>query len=386
MIGEKTELSRYPRFFLNQIIFRTIYWIVFLPFFIIVGKECVDIDILGKVWNSIFDKKRSFNQYFLGSNNEEKVKLINYALYFIFVIIILNLFSVMINRYLWKKDKYIENNNFYLYNWWVFMINTLTHIACAFLLTLSFVSLFNVIFALIFITFNNWEFFPQKRKLRNPQIESFFSWKNQYIRKILIYSTIVIFIIPFIIGYYQVFHKEAMEGSPEGFAKVYQELINSSDVIKKIVDLIIKANYSLFHWFVLIWSFRAIISDRMKEFGDFWTKIDIIQKKLNSFKHYYYYQESLAISSNSLINLGDYSYLKNIPNFLVKDYLESNFSVRDFAIKTSQVVKYIEFCEDKIKDPTKKNYLNYCLFNEFNSWEDCLRTKRLISRIQNRRS
>jgi hypothetical protein len=65
--------------------------------------------------------------------------------------------------------------------------------------------------------------------------------------------------------------------------------------------------------------------------------------------------------------LGDYSYLENSPNFLSKDYLESDLDISDFAQKNHKTVKYIEFCEDKIKEPPERNFLNYCLFNEFGS-------------------
>lgn len=84
------------------------------------------------------------------------------------------------------------------------------------------------------------------------------------------------------------------------------------------------------------------------------------------------------MANNTLVNLGDYSYLENSPKFLSKSYLESDLDVNNFAKQNKKVVKYIEFCENKLKEPPKRNFLNYCLFNEFNSWEDCLRTRKLI--------
>jgi hypothetical protein len=55
-----------------------------------------------------------------------------------------------------------------------------------------------------------------------------------------------------VIGYFQRFNEAAMKETAEGFAKSYQEMINSSNTIKSIVDLLTKANYSLFHWAILI--------------------------------------------------------------------------------------------------------------------------------------
>jgi len=54
-------------------------------------------------------------------------------------------------------------------------------------------------------------------------------------------------VIPLVIGYFQRFDQAARAGATEGFAKTYQEMINSSSAIKSIVELITKANYSLFH-------------------------------------------------------------------------------------------------------------------------------------------
>jgi len=308
----------------------------------------------------------------------EKNKVLNYAVFFLTVIVVLNVIALLLNKYLWEKDKYIKNNNFYLHNKWIFIINALIHVASACLLTASFVSIFTVILALLFITFNSWELFPRKKEAKNPQTESFFSWKNQYVRKILIYSTIIIFVVPLIIDRLQAFHNNALEGSPEGFAKAYQTLVNSSSAVKGIMELITQTNYSLFHWFILLWFVKNIIGGRWKEFADFWTQVNGIRKKANDFRHYYYYQEGWALTNNKTINLGDYEYLKNNPKFLGKEYLEGNLDIDDFSKQNKKVVKYIEFCEERVKEPPKRNFLNYCLFNEFSSWEDCLRTKRLI--------
>ena len=379
MAKKKNELSHYPRFFFSKLLFNVISWTVFSTLFIFLGKKYVGTDILGKIYHSIAGKEKNFNQYFLGADKvAEKNKIFNYAIFFLAVIVVLNVLALLLNRYLWKKDKYIENNNFYLHNKWIFIINSLVHVTSACLLTLSFVSIFTVVLALLFITFNSWELFPRQKGSRNPQTESFFSWKNQYVRKILLYSTIIVFVVPFIIGRLQAFHNNALEGSPEGFAKAYQKLINSSAAAKSFMELITEANYNLFHWFILLWFVKGIASGRWKEFADLWTQVNSTHKKANDFRHYYYYQEGWALTNNKTINLGDYEYLKNNPKFLGKEYLEGNLDINDFAKQNKKVVKYIEFCDDKIKEPPKRNFLNYCLFNEFNSWEDCLRTKRLI--------
>jgi len=62
--------------------------------------------------------------------------------------------------------------------------------------------------------------------------------------------------------------------------------------------------------------------------------------------------------NNISVNLGDYNYLENNPNFIIKDYLEGDLDIKDFAEKNHNIIKYIEFCESKIKDSSKNNFLN----------------------------
>ena len=380
MAKKRNELSHYPHFFFSKLIFRTVSWTVFSFLFIFLGKKYVDIDIVGKICQ-LFGKNWKFNQYFLGAAEREKFKLLNYAIYFLIIIITVNIISLVLNRYLWKKDKYIENNNFYLHDKRIFILNSLNHIACAVLLILSFASAFTVILALLFITFNTWDLFPHQKGLRNPQLENFFSWKNQYVRKILLYSAIVFLVVPLVIGRLRSFYESATSEAPTGLAQSFRNALNTSPLLKQIVEMLKGDDFSLdlLYWFILSWFIiKNLIGGRWKEFGDFWTKINNVKKPVNNFKHYYYYQESWALANNTPINLGDYGYLENSPNFLSRSYLEGDLNINDFANKNQKVVKYIELCEERVKEPPKRDFLNYCLFNEFSSWEDCLRTKRLI--------
>jgi hypothetical protein len=379
MKKEKNKLSHYPIFFLSSLIFKTITWIVFASFFLYLGKKYLGIDILGNIYNWIFNKNINFNEYFLGGTEiTEKNKIFNYAFFFLVSIVILNIFSLWYNLYLWKKKKYIENNNFYLYNKWIFISNSLIHIACACLLTLSFVSPFTAILALLFITFNNFEFFSFPKKIKKPKVEVFFSWKNQHIRRMVFYSAIIIFVIPLIIDKIQIFHDSAMNGSPEGFAKAYQALINASPAVRALMELVFITSFGPFYWFILLWYIRGTINERWSEFDNFWNKVNGVKKQVANFKFHYHYQQNWSNANNSLIYLGDYNYLKNNPNFLTKDYLETDLNNENFAKRNQEIVIYIEFCESKIIDSSERNFLNYCLFNEFNSWNDCLRTREFI--------
>jgi hypothetical protein len=61
------------------------------------------------------------------------------------------------------------------------------------------------------------------------------------------YSAIIIFFIPLIIGRLQFFHNNAMNGSPEGFAKAYQSLINASPAARALMELVFNTSYGPFY-------------------------------------------------------------------------------------------------------------------------------------------
>jgi len=381
MISKKKNiLSHYLWFFIWRVLLDTFFWTIFAILFIVLGKKYADIDILGKIFQ-FFGEDWKFSQYFIGNGLEEKSDLLNYALYFIIIIISLNFISLLYNRYLWKKDQYIENNNFYLHSRWIFVINTFIHIASAFLLTFSFTGALPAILALVFIIFNSQKFsLAEWKKKKSPQTEKLFSWQNQHIRKIFIYSAIVVLALPFIIGKARGFYEKVTASSPTGFARSFKELLDTSPTIKKIINMLLAPDSTsdILHWFIFLWFTRGIIFERIQEFGDFWNKVNSITKRVTNYCHYYYYKESWAIANNSSVNLGDYSYIENIPSFLSKSNLEKDLDIENFAEQNQKVVKYIQFCENKVKESAKKNFLYYCLFNEFGSYEDCLRTKKLI--------
>ena len=114
---KKTNLSHYSWFFRWRGLFDTFFWTIFAFLFVGLGKKFLETDILGKIYGAVWGREKNFNQYFLGGDEiAEKSKILNYAIFFIIAIVVLNFISFQVNRYLRKKDGYIENNNFYLHN------------------------------------------------------------------------------------------------------------------------------------------------------------------------------------------------------------------------------------------------------------------------------
>ena len=95
----RNPLAHYPRIFLLRMGISNLAWLTFIPLFVILGKKFAETDLLGKVAR-FFGKDWSFEQYFLGTGQNEKNKLLNVAFYFFLAIIILNLVALLVNRYL----------------------------------------------------------------------------------------------------------------------------------------------------------------------------------------------------------------------------------------------------------------------------------------------
>jgi hypothetical protein len=101
MVKKKNELSHYPNFFFSILLFKTSSWIIFAALFFGLKKKYLETDILGKIYSSISGREEKFNQYFLGGDNlAEKNKILNYAIFFLCAIIVLNIIVLLINRYL----------------------------------------------------------------------------------------------------------------------------------------------------------------------------------------------------------------------------------------------------------------------------------------------
>ena len=43
---------------------------------------------------------------------------------------------------------------------------------------------------------------------------------------------------------------------------------------------------------------------------------------------------------------------------MVGGYLEGDLDIEDFAKNNQKVIKYIEFCDSKVKEASKRNFLN----------------------------
>ena len=92
-----------------------------------------------------------------------------------------------------------------------------------------------------------------------------------------------------------------------------------------------------------------------------------------------------------MIILGDYNFLQITPNFLKKEYLDKELNslehniLKEFSDKIKKIIEFIDFLPlnlnptgQKESQQKKVNFLIYCLFNEFQSFAEIERTKRLI--------
>jgi len=80
-------------------------------------KGHISRDIFGEIYQKLTKSQNPhLQEFFLGTGLADRQKLLNYALIFLGVIILLNIVVVFSNIVFKLRDKYIENNKFYIYN------------------------------------------------------------------------------------------------------------------------------------------------------------------------------------------------------------------------------------------------------------------------------
>jgi len=80
-------------------------------------KGHISRDIFGELYQKLTkSQNQHLQEFFLGTGLADRQKLLNYALFFLGTIIVLNIVVAFSNLALKLRDKYIENNKFYIYN------------------------------------------------------------------------------------------------------------------------------------------------------------------------------------------------------------------------------------------------------------------------------
>lgn len=409
---EKRRWATNVKLFLSQLVWKSLVWIVFgfcLGFLggLFGNKYYISRDILGEIYQFIAKSRNiKVEGFFLGEKIGERQKLLFCALIFLVVFIFLNATTSLSNLTLKLRDKYVENNNFYIYNKWIFFFNSLARIISYIIVTLCFVSFQTIVLIFLFTSFYTW--FSNKILAKTPRTENFFTWEDPCIRRILISSTLVIILLPIIYDWIittgQVVNQQTSSGSFSKLKDLFNNLVNSIPLLKLVFDSL-KEISSFVHWIILFWFIRAVIFSRIGEYEEFWNKkIAPITKQATDFKQFYYYQHLLSevkvvnqkfdlpAQTKKIIISGNYGFLQITPIFLKKQYLEKKTSesernelLSEFNQEIEKVIEFIDFLPKNLnpggKDLYKQkevNFLIYCLFNECQSLEEMEKTKQLI--------
>ena len=105
------------------------------------------------------------------------------------------------------------------------------------MLTLCFVSAQTLILILLFISLYTW--FSAK-KLNEPNTENFFTWQDPCVRKIIIFSTLIILVLPFIYDRIKTAKEQVSQQPADNSISKLQtltaSLINSIPPVKVIFD------------------------------------------------------------------------------------------------------------------------------------------------------
>ena len=368
------------------------------------NQEFISQDILGEIYQKLTkSKNQNLHEFFLGDGFTDRQKLLTYALIFLGIVIFLNIIITLSNLFFKINDHYIENNKFYIYNGWIFFLNTLTRIISYIVITLCFIGAQTLLLITLFIFLYSW--FSAK-KLNEPLTENFFTWQDPYVRKIFILSSLIIFLLAFLYDrgakFFKTSFQETMGGDLSKTQDLIKRLFTLNPALQIIGELISNiSNFAL--WIVLFWFIRGLILSRISEHNDFWAKVNSINKQAEEFKQFYYYQKLLSeanvtntrpdlpAQTKKIIILGNYGFLQATPNFLKKEYLEEELNdpeqkiLKEFSDKIKKIIEFIDFLPRYLNPTGRKesqqkkiNFLVFCLFNEFQSFAEIEQTKRLI--------
>ncbi len=413
MFSAKTQ-KKIINSFLSQLFKKVFFWVLLGIGLAILGgflgsREFISKDILGSAYYKLTGKTVEFNRFFLGINLAERKKLLSFALIFLMIIVVANTLATLINIVYRIRDKYIEDNEFYLYNAWIYLLYTLSKIISYIIITLCLCSFQTLLLAVAFISIYSW--FWSKKGPNHPQTKNMFLWNDPNVWKILLYSSLIIFILPFFYNKFQkilsaIKQQEMQGGNVSELQKAIKNLFAAIPGLQIIIDLL--ANISSFaHLIILLLFARAVVFGSIREFDNFWNDIKRIGSRYNAFKFFYYYQKTLGKSkkikfdsknkadipakTKKLIILGDYGFFNAIPDFFkFKNDLRREEDLEKFTKNIKETIEIVNFIQSELNPGEANNYyqkeVNFITFKIFNDKNQNLvkarETKKLIQLIR----
>lgn len=318
------------------------------------------------------------------------------------LLLMVEIYSLKINSL--SNGKRLINNEFFLNEKIIFFSNYAIRALSYLILIISFKNLYRLIIFLSFITLNT--IIEQKNEEENKEwiiFPKLFSWKDKYLKLILLFSLSISLIFPMIskihIGFLEKFINEIKEISEyekdsetnKGLAEILK--LFKKTAIGEIIYLIMKSSRRLLFWIVLANYLKSSLEEIISKNNNFWKEVNSIKKREEEFKFFFNNQK---IISNSIINLNSektqqkkifiFFCCKNfkiIPNFLKHYYLESNNIFSEELINNVEsTILFIDILNEKIKNNKERNFIIYSLFNNFKSLEELYKSLEIAKNLK----
>ena len=209
-----------------------------------------------------------------------------------------------------------------------------------------------------------------------------FSWKNNNIFNIFVYSLSLCVGYPLLINIQKnkpfFFEKafniinNAISYEKEPIEMIYKTF--SETLLGQLIALLIKIDKKMIFWLIFTNTLRNSIKEYITNFQNFWKEVNEIDKKvnlLNFFIKKFSSNEYLENEQNKIEINFCYETFNLIPDF-IKDYYIKDIESSDklFLIKLKNVLKLIDRIEQNVKNKKERNFLIYKIFNNCSSLKD----------------
>jgi hypothetical protein len=314
-------------------------------------------------------------------DNEESglIKIFSYSTY-LSCFLMSTIYLLKINSIL--NERHIKEKEYFLNKKTIFFINYILKALSYLMLVISFNSVSRLSLMLLFITINT--ILDKKNNEEKLKIfPEFFSWEDKYLKNILFYSISISIIFPIIskihINFFNKFVKklEDITKKQEGLNKIFEWLKKTS--IGEIIYLIINSSKTLLFWIVLVNFLNVSLSENISKNNNFWKEVDLIGKRIEEFKFLFKSQKTIGenlsklevISEKKIFIFFCCENFKIAPNFIKNYYLDNDAIFSQYFInKIEKTLSFINLVNNKIKNEKEKNFILYCLFNEYKSFEE----------------
>lgn len=268
------------------------------------------------------------------------------------------------NFFSWERSEYFINNEFYDHHKELFSINALSQFLFLCFVTNSFFSYQTFLVSLVFFVLHNILSYHLKKE-EEIKFDNFYPFKDANILGVFFWSSVIVFILPFCFDSIRIFITSFLDNSPGDFPQIINSFISSNKTLENFLGLILKKdpNLEALHWIFLLYYAWRHVNDKVEVFNEFWESVASYSERADDIKNFFQYQKKYSEKKGEEIDLGDYGYIKSVPNFLN----DGSLGIETFEENNFKLIECIISIESELTNKTEQDYMKYFLFKRINS-------------------